>query len=112
MHALAVVREIRRLLDEGDLSQRAIARRVGVSRGLVARVAAGQRSLVDRGAPSYPELFGPEAGLPVRCPGCGGMVYEPCRLCEARKRTELEATIRKLTRPTPRRPLRDPRRVA
>lgn len=84
MIAASVVEEIRRLLVEGKLSQRKIARLTGISRGTVGAIAAGRRpdyeslrSVADGGFP------GP-AGPPQRCPGCGGMVYMPCRLCRAR----------------------------
>jgi len=30
------------------------------------------------------------AGPPVRCPGCGGRVYPPCRLCRMRRIKEEE----------------------
>ena len=43
MIAHAMVGEIRRLLDEGLMSQRKIARRLGVSRGTVHAIARGKR---------------------------------------------------------------------
>jgi len=52
MLALAVVEEIERLLQEGTLSQRKIARRLNVSRGTVAAIASGQRGLYGREAES------------------------------------------------------------
>jgi hypothetical protein len=111
MYTLAVVDEIRRLLDQGELSQRAIARRLGVSRKVVAAVAAGRRRSSEPVAPQPPKLVATEV-LPVRCRGCGGLVYPPCRLCRARQRREFLRNLRKLSTPPPRRPLRDPRRVA
>lgn len=80
-----LVLEIRRLLDRGELSQRAIAQQVGVSRGIVAEMASGRRG--DHG--NDPELQSPrlspnrELTIPIRCPACGGLVYAPCRLCRA-----------------------------
>jgi hypothetical protein len=94
-----IVLEIRRLLDDGRLSRRQIARRLGVSRGVVAAIATGRRG-----------LFGREPGLPpparpqpiyaaARCRGCGGMVYHPCRLCAVRASRRREATLRALQKP-------------
>lgn len=75
----AVVDEVRRLLVEGRLSQRQIARRTGVSRGTVAAIASGrrQRPAEEPGGPpgGYPR------GKPVRCPGCGARVQMPCLAC-------------------------------
>ncbi|WP_197526099.1 hypothetical protein [Botrimarina colliarenosi] len=78
--ALEQVLEVRRLLDEGQLSRRAIAAATGVSRGSVGAIAKGERGLF--GAPPVePEVF--RSAAAQRCPGCGGMVFLPCVLCEA-----------------------------
>jgi transcriptional regulator with XRE-family HTH domain len=83
MLAPGLVTEVRRLLSEKKLSQRKIARLVGVSRGTIGAIAAGRR-------PDYAALRKPDddaekpSGPPERCPGCGGMVYLPCRLCRTR----------------------------
>ena len=45
MLSIEVVLEINRLLGEGQTSQRAIARKLGVSRGVVQNIASGKRSL-------------------------------------------------------------------
>jgi hypothetical protein len=85
MIASDVVKEIRRMLAEGSLSQRAIAQRMGVSRGTVCAIAQGKRR-------DYPPRFFrndmyfiPPAGRPVRCAGCGGLVQMPCLACYVRK---------------------------
>jgi hypothetical protein len=75
-----VVDEIRRLLQQRELSQRAIARRLGVSRGTVNTIFSGKRRDrvccgLDHDAP---------CGPPERCPGCGGMVQMPCLVCRIR----------------------------
>jgi hypothetical protein len=79
-----VVAEIRRLLAEDELSHRKIALVTGVCRGTIGAIAAGKR-------PDYQQLRRTRqgeplepAGPPERCPGCGGMVYHPCRFCQAR----------------------------
>lgn len=84
MLQVAVVREIRRLLDERMLSQRDIAARLGVSRGTVWRIASGRRGL--HGGDDVIRFTKREAtkSLPTRCAGCGGKVHMPCRLCRTR----------------------------
>ncbi len=83
MIAPQIVTEIRRLLAVGGLSQRKIAERMGVCRGTVHAIASGRR-------PDYEPLPRTDddeesAGPAARCPGCGGMVYLPCRLCRMRR---------------------------
>ena len=84
MIAPSVVQEVKRLLAEGNLSQRKIARMTGISRGTVGAIAGGKRQdyvALPRAAGDDPAQ---PTGPPQRCPGCGGMVYMPCRLCQAR----------------------------
>ncbi|TSA40018.1 XRE family transcriptional regulator [archaeon] len=83
MIAPTVVEEIRGLLCVGALSQRKIARRLGISRGTVNAIAVGRRP--DHALPA-PERdgFPAPSGVPVRCPGCGGRVQMPCLLCYVR----------------------------
>ena len=85
MIATDIVKEIRQMLAEGSLSQRAIADRMGVSRGTVCAIAQGKRR-------DYPLQFFrmdmhfiPPAGRPVRCSGCGGLVQMPCLACYIRQ---------------------------
>jgi transcriptional regulator with XRE-family HTH domain len=89
MIAPEVVQQIRRLLAEGKLSQRAIAGIVKVSRGTVGAIAAGKRPDYEtlRRARKQEELPQP-AGPPRRCLGCGGKVYVPCHACHVRKLTD------------------------
>ena len=84
MIAPHIVHAIRELLHEGQMSQRGIAKRLGVSRGTVNAIARGkrrERPLQSR--MSTVEGFG-IASEPVRCPGCGGLVHMPCLLCYVR----------------------------
>jgi len=81
--AQAVVLEIRHLLDEGAISQRKIARRLGVSRGTVNAIAQGKRP-DGLGRRDVSDDFLPPVGPPRRCPGCGGLVLMPCLLCHVR----------------------------
>jgi hypothetical protein len=84
MLPLPVVQEIRRCLDEGALSQRKIARQVGVSRGTVGAIASGRRGTHGREPrPDRPEQCCYERP-PQRCHGCGARVYLPCILCRTR----------------------------
>jgi hypothetical protein len=71
------VAQIEELLAAGKLSQRQIARKERVSRNTVASIAAELRR---RQRKALEEELPP----PARCPGCGGMVYMPCRLCRLR----------------------------
>jgi hypothetical protein len=95
-----VVLEIRRLLAEGQLSHRASAKRVGVSRGMVHLIAVGRRRLQVRDSTIPAQkvvLRQSDSGIPVRCPGCGGKVYLPCLLCKARARSRRNASLRSRT---------------
>jgi transcriptional regulator with XRE-family HTH domain len=74
------VREVRRLLAEYELSQRKIAKVVGISRGTVNAIASGKR----RDRPDDDDFL-LNTGPKVRCTTCGGMVDIPCRLCVARE---------------------------
>jgi hypothetical protein len=81
-----LVEEIRCLLFAGNCSQRAIARRLGVSRGAVQRVARGKYRLYAPLKSSANEEFQPPHGPRLRCPGCGGKVKMPCLACYLRNR--------------------------
>lgn len=75
----AKVAEVEQLLASGGISQRAIARRTGVSRGTVAAIAAGTRRKKPLRA-----FVGPPFDLAAplkRCPQCGGRVHLPCWAC-------------------------------
>ncbi|MBN2022917.1 MAG: helix-turn-helix transcriptional regulator [Pirellulales bacterium] len=81
MIAPTVVREIQRLLEQEGLSQRAVATRMGVSRGTVGSIARGRRhhqhdfDELDEDDP--PPFSGPAR----RCPSCGRLVQMPCLAC-------------------------------
>lgn len=77
---LEQVLEVKRLLDEGRLSQRSIARVTGVGRSSVNAIANGERGLF--GAPPVEGLV-VRSSIAQRCPGCGGRVFMPCVYCEA-----------------------------
>jgi DNA-binding XRE family transcriptional regulator len=79
-----VVAEVRRLLEEGRLSQRKIAQWTGVSRGTVNAIARGQRADPEARRCRGADMVVPPSGPPRRCPGCGGMVQMPCLLCQLR----------------------------
>jgi len=83
MIAPGVADEIRRLLGERNLSQRMIARRVGVSRGTVNAICLGKRPDTGKYHPREDDPLIP-AGPLERCPGCGGLVHMPCLLCRIR----------------------------
>jgi len=81
MIAAAVTEEIRDLLAAGQLSQRKIASRVGVSRGTVNAIALGKRPDYTVRSRRQGGGFVPPSGRPRRCASCGGMVQMPCLLC-------------------------------
>ena len=82
---------IQRLVAEGKLSQRKIAKLAGVSRATVASIADGTRPDYSARQTEPKSEFDQETtGPPVRCPGCGGRVYAPCRLCRVRRLKEEE----------------------
>lgn len=103
MIALGKIKEVKRLLADGKLSQRKIAEAIGVSRATVSGIARGKRPDYEprmraRGDDEEVEPLGPIA----RCPDCGGRVYMPCRLCRVRKMKAREETrlraLRRLAR--------------
>jgi len=99
----AQVAAVGKLLDDGALSHRAIARRTGVSRGSVANIAqrgavrpvsrhAADREHETSAEEGYGNFWGIETGGPScgeinvgRCPTCGGLVVLPCHLCRVRR---------------------------
>lgn len=91
MIAPCVVAEVRRLLEEEQLSQRKIALRTGISRGTIHAIASGKRPdyPVHEPTPEEDEPIGP----PERCPTCGGMVYMPCRLCKTREKIDEQRKV-------------------
>ncbi len=82
MIAPGVVEEIRSLLSQRQLSQRKIAKRLGVSRGTVNAIALGKRP--DRPVRRRADDFIAPRGIPQRCPICGGLVQMPCLVCQVR----------------------------
>lgn len=84
MLPLATIKEIHLLLEQGELSQRQIAKMLGVSRGTVCAVASGRRGLYGTAADAE-EVGLAFEGTAVRCPGCGAQVFMPCLLCRARE---------------------------
>ncbi|HYW78361.1 MAG TPA: helix-turn-helix domain-containing protein [Thermoguttaceae bacterium] len=84
MIAPNTVREILELLAKGVLSQREIARRLGVSRGTVNAIALGRRPDHSARSRQRTKGFTPPTGCPVRCPTCGAKVQMPCLACQVR----------------------------
>jgi Predicted transcriptional regulators len=73
-----VIQTIQILLKQGKMSQRQIAKHIGVSRGTVQAVAKGKRTLT---VPKAVSWVAP-TGQPKRCPQCGGQVRMPCLACQ------------------------------
>lgn len=108
MLTLAVVEEIAFHLEAGQLSQRAIAKKLGVSRATVWDMAQGRRGKFGREAdvePEEPERPDP----PVRCPECGYLVHFPCLACRTREYRRAQLILARMSKcrdpvPPPRRP--------
>jgi hypothetical protein len=84
MLSSSIVQEIERLLAGGEMSNRAIAAKVGVGKSTVNVIAKGERipkrrreEVADR------HLFRP-VSPPQRCVRCGSFVHLPCLICDAR----------------------------
>jgi Winged helix-turn-helix DNA-binding len=92
MLAEARVEQVAELLSEGRLSQRAIARLTGISRGTVGAIASGTRPRHLRPKFADDDLFRP-LGPAVRCGGCGGKVQMPCLLCRVRALWAIERRL-------------------
>lgn len=104
MLPITLVNEIDRLLQEGKLSQRKIAFRLGVSRGTISAIASGRRALYGR------EPFETHSPLvptspPARCPRCGYRVYLPCRVCIARQLKQRQIILRLLAADATKKPI-------
>lgn len=103
MLALPLVQEIDRLLQEGKLSQRKIAARLGVSRGTVGAIASGRRGLYgkdpDADRASNANSLAPQLP-PERCQRCGAFVYMPCLICRARDHRARQTRLRKASQAT------------
>ena len=84
MHSIEIIEQIDRLLKQGDLSQRAIAAQLRVSRGTVSAIASGRRGLDGKRADDDSGTSH-ASGPPARCPECGYRTYRPCRICRIRE---------------------------
>lgn len=83
----AIIAEVARLLAETDLTQRAIAKRTGVSRATIRLVSTGKRPFVRVATFDEACVIGPVD----RCPGCGVLArISPetgdCYACQVRRR--------------------------
>lgn len=78
----ALIEAAQRLLIEGKLSHRSIAKKLDVSRGSVSAIASG---MLRPHTPAVPDDGPLESGPIERCSSCGGRVYMPCRLCHVRE---------------------------
>lgn len=101
MLAATKIDEARRLLAEGSMSQRRIAKAIGISRATLSGIASGKRpdyEALRRARGQEEEPLGPVE----RCPTCGGKVHMPCRLCRVRAVQEQERAVLRKRRRTAR----------
>lgn len=99
--ALGVAKEVERLLIQDQLSQRAIARLLNISRGTVNSIANGRRVESRSNDPDI-SCVGGKSKL-GRCRSCGGKAFLPCLLCqvrqlEAQRKAEGRQTIKQAYR--------------
>ncbi len=97
MLAETIVDRVCQLLAAGQMSQRKIARAMGISRGTVGSLAKGHRPHPRRTAWMDDDLFRPQ-GPPTRCRSCGGMVFLPCLLCRMRKSRDTDRAVAAIDR--------------
>ena len=97
MIALVKIKEAERLLAEGKLSHRKIALAVGISRATVGAIATGKRPDYESRRLEQANQVEPVGPL-ERCPGCGGLVHTPCRLCRLRQARALEQEVARACR--------------
>jgi hypothetical protein len=105
MLSKSLIDEIDQLLKEGRLSQRRIADRLRVSRGVVTAIAGGRRGLHGREVGDNVAMSLAPVGSPERCPRCGYRVYMPCLVCIVREHRARQmlcaAFLQELHRPLP-----------
>jgi DNA-binding XRE family transcriptional regulator len=94
MLPLATIEQIDRLIQGGELSQRKIAKQLGVSRGTVAAIASGRRGIYGKEPDDETSQSLAPKSPPVRCPSCGFFVYQPCLVCRARDFRQLQHAAR------------------
>lgn len=85
MHSPEVIQAAQELWNEGKLSRRAIAKKLGISRGSMSSIARGDlKPHPPREPRQADDTSALDTGPIERCPTCGGRVYAPCRLCAVR----------------------------
>lgn len=105
--AIATAMEVLELLGAGGLSQRAIARKSGISRGTVGTIAHGKWTGFARAARkvhSEVPVCGPFASPARRCDDCGLEVHlpfdrQPCLACRVRRVTARSGRTARPDRP-------------
>jgi hypothetical protein len=97
MLPLELVKTIKALIGDRQLSHRQIATRLHVSQGTVSAIAKGRRGIYGKNEKNRYTPLAPS--LPaVRCAKCGNLVHPPCLICLARERRQRELTARLLVR--------------
>ena len=77
-----IIRKILLHIEQGELSQRKIAKILGVSRGTVQAVVHGRRTEHHASALKTATTWIVPSGQPKRCPHCGSWVKMPCLACQ------------------------------
>lgn len=95
-----LIHHAQEMLLDGRLSYRKIAEQLGVSRSSIAKIAAARRKtiVVPKPLQISEDSWYQDEGQFTRCPGCGGMVHLPCRLCDVRAQCDQELELRRIAR--------------
>ena len=90
------VQTVKHLLATTTLSQREIARRLGINRETVNRIAHDVRFDAAAHERAAAELESEHLVEPMRCQVCGGLVIvRPCQLCKVRKMIRDKTLLRR-----------------
>ena len=87
-----IIKKISHLIKQGGLSQRQIAKKLGVSRGTVQAVVNGKRKEHVPNAMKKTGIWVIPSGQPKRCPHCGSWVRMPCLACQLYAIQQVENT--------------------
>jgi hypothetical protein len=84
------------LLKDGALSKRAVAAKLGISRGTVFAIANGSHKSHGAAVSKCELPDQPDISMPIeRCPTCRYLVFVPCLICRAREHQQMRLALQK-----------------